>query len=150
MQSLNLPEGRRGSEILNLWTAPGWAGGGGGEQREVDNQRGGFNIYSRRSGVRFGSAWGNPPHSCLFASYRGSHSSKDALKPLRQQIDSNLVLMRQLYLLRSIGISRNEEQRCMQCSNPQCSLTRMDLERLPTIVLDLPDSEYTCFPTFES
>lgn len=75
------------------------------------------------------------------------HSSKDALK---QQIDSNLVLMRQLYLLRSIGISRNEEQRCMQCSNPQCSLSRMDLEWLPTIVPYLPVSEYTCNPTFEN
>lgn len=110
----------------------------------------GFNIYSRGSGVKSGRAGGNPPHSCLLTSYRGSHSSKDALKPLRQQIDSNLVLMRQLYLLRSIGISCNEEQRCMQRSNPQCSLTRTDLERLPTIVLDLPDCEYTCNPPFES
>lgn len=75
---------------------------------------------------------------------------EDALKPLRQQTDSNLVLMRQLHLLRFTGISRNEEQRCMLCSDPQCSLARMDLERLPTIVLYLPASEYTHNPTFVS
>lgn len=117
-------------------------GAEGGEQPESW-----FKVYIRGSEVKVSSAWGNPIHSCLFTSYWGSHSSKDALKPLRQQIDSNLVLMRQLYLLRSIGISRNEDKRCMQCSNPQCSLTRMNLERLPTIVLYLPDSEYICNPT---